>query len=127
MEMDVIENNGKCAMASTVHTFATDGSPGDQDCDRWGCQVSAMLPSEVFHVKAYFLSDGSMVTSLNGQNLTDYSPYPSDASNQVVVATMQSVGAAIESSQWSGWAPEGPSGGCPTGGDLESSWSPSPT
>ena len=122
MEMDVIENNGKCAMATTIHTFATDGQPGDQDCDRWGCQVSALLPSAVFHVKASFGADGSLSVSLNdGKKMTDYSPYPSDASNAVVVSTMSSVGAAIESSQWSGWAPPGPSGDCPSGGDLDSS------
>jgi hypothetical protein len=42
---------------------------------------------------------------LNGKPNNAYGPSPSAASNDVVVKTMQSIGACIESSQWFGWAP----------------------
>ena len=59
MEMDIIENNGKCLMATTVHTFQTDGQPNDSDCDRWGCTAAmALPPSHVFEIKAMFNLDG---------------------------------------------------------------------
>ncbi|GMI13817.1 hypothetical protein TrLO_g934 [Triparma laevis f. longispina] len=124
MEMDIIENNGKCAMQTTVHTFQTDGQPNNGDCDRWGCAASMPLPdSHVFEIKAMFNEDGSMDVFLDGALHTGYSlyPVPSDNSNSVVVSTMNSIGAVIESSQWFGWAPESDS--CPSGssGGLSSS------
>ena len=106
MELDVIENNGGCAMASTIHTFATDGRPGDEDCDRWGCQVVASLPADgAIRVRAEFARDGAVAVSLNGVANAPYAPSPSAASDAVVVDTMRRVGAVLESSQWFGWAP----------------------
>jgi hypothetical protein len=113
MEMDIIENNGHCAMATTIHTFATDGKPNNADCDRWGCGATEKLPSPKFHVKAEFGTDGSLTVSLNGVPNDKYNIKPSVASNQVVVNTMKSIGAVIESSQWFGWAPAEDQ--CPTG------------
>jgi len=122
MEMDIIEVNGKCAMASTIHTFATDGKPNDANCDRWGCGSVNTLPSASFTIRASFGHDGSLTVTMNDQPIKNYSPVPSAASNQVVVQTMQSVGAVIESSQWFGWAPA--KGQCPAGskGGLPNSY-----
>jgi len=113
MEMDIIENNGKCGMATTIHTYATDGRPNNGNCDRWGCGSDTKLPSSSFTVKASFATDGSLAVTLNGTPNTHYAPSPSSASNQVVIKTMQSIGAVIESSQWFGWAPMESS--CPSG------------
>jgi len=105
MEIDIVEVNGHCAAQSTVHTFATDGIPNNPDCDRWGCESHAILSGGKFHMKAEFGLDGSMTTFLDGRVLPDLSPPPSDASNKILVDTMNSLGGVIESSQWFGWAP----------------------
>ena len=105
MEMDIIEVNGKCAMASTVHTFATPGKPNNANCDRWGCASVNKLPASVFTIRASFAEDGTLSVTMNGNPIKGYSPIPSVSSNQVVVTTMKSIGAVIESSQWFGWAP----------------------
>jgi hypothetical protein len=113
MEMDIIEANGNCAMATTIHTFAKDGTPNNADCDRWGCGSGMNLPKTKFHIKAQFAMDGNLTVYLNGVANDHYNIVPSSDSNQVVVTTMQSIGAVIESSQWFGWAPSQSS--CPTG------------
>jgi hypothetical protein len=105
MELDLIEANGNCAMATTIHTFATDGKPNNPDCDRWGCGSTTKLPSGEFHLKAEFGLDGTTTVYLNGVANDHYNMQPSASSNDVVVKTMQSIGAVIESSQWFGWAP----------------------
>ena len=113
MEMDIIEVNGHCAMATTIHTFATDGKPNNADCDRWGCGSTNTLPNATFTIKANFGLDGSLKVTMNGSPIKDYNIVPSSASNAVVVKTMQTIGAVIESSQWFGWAPAEDQ--CPTG------------
>jgi len=113
MEMDIIEANGNCAMATTIHTFATDGKPNNGDCDRWGCGSGATLSGKKFHIKADFAQDGTLTVSMDGVPNNKYSPFPAGASNGVVVKTMSSIGAVIESSQWFGWAPA--QGSCPKG------------
>lgn len=122
MEMDIIENNGKCAMATTIHTFATDGKPNNADCDRWGCGSTNTLSSPAFRIKAMFGTDGSLTVLMNGAPINPYAITPSAASNEVVVNTMKTVGAVIESSQWFGWAPA--ESQCPSGdkGGLTSSF-----
>jgi len=64
-------------------------------------------------LKADFGIDGSVSVSLNGKPNAGYSPIPSQDSNKVVIKTMASIGAVIESSQWFGWAPA--AGSCPGG------------
>jgi len=113
MEMDIIEANGNCKMATTVHTFATDGKPNNQNCDRWGCGSTASLSGKKFHIKAEFAQDGTMTVTMDGVANNKYSPFPSSSSNDEVVKTMSSIGAVIESSQWFGWAPAQDS--CPKG------------
>jgi len=121
MEMDIIEVNGDCAMATTIHTFAADGTPNNANCDRWGCGSTNKLPASTFTIKAVFGQDGSMTITMDGKPINNYSPFPSSASNSVVIKTMQSIGAVIESSQWFGWAPAQDQ--CPAGdaGNLANS------
>eukprot|EP00937_MAST-01D_sp_MAST-1D-sp2_P005663 g5663.t1 len=114
MELDVIENNGQCAMATTLHTFATDGQPNNQNCDRWGCAAQVTHDGPRFSINATFGADGSVIITRNGKPNPPYAPSPSSDSDNVVVKTMQSIGAVLESSQWFGWAPAESS--CP-GGD----------
>jgi hypothetical protein len=113
MELDLIEANGNCKMATTLHTFATDGQPNNHNCDRWGCGSQATLSGKKFHMKAEFGEDGSTVVYMDGVPNNNYGPSPSSDSNAVVVKTMNSIGAVIESSQWFGWVPAQDS--CPRG------------
>jgi hypothetical protein len=113
MEMDIIEANGICKMATTIHTSPIDGKPDNRDCDRWGCQSMATLERQKFHIRAEFDEDGKLRVTMDGVANDQYSPFPSFSSNDEVVKTMNCVGAVIESSQWFGWAPAHDS--CPKG------------
>ena len=96
MELDLLENNGKCLLATTLHTFATDGTPNNRNCDRWGCGSTATLPSSgKFHIRSTFGDDGSVTVFLDGVQNNQYSPQPSDSSKKVVQRTMASVGAGM--------------------------------
>ena len=78
MELDIIENNGQCGMATTIHTFATDGLPNNQNCDRWGCVSFSFLPDDkVFTVRSEWSETGDMTVFLNGVENASYSPLPS--------------------------------------------------
>jgi len=113
MEMDIIEANGNCAMATTVHTFPTDGKPNNPDCDRWGCQSTRTLSGNKTHIQAQFAKDGTMTVLVDNVPNNQWNTKPSNASNQKVVSTMTTIGAVIESSQWFGWAPQADA--CPKG------------
>jgi hypothetical protein len=115
MELDVVEANGKCAMQTTVHTFEVDGAYDDSNCNRFGCQSSMHLASTRFRIEASWDQAGIMTVLVDGVHNDDLFPFPSDASNDVVVETMKSVGAVIESSQWYGWVPL--ENECPTAGE----------
>ena len=99
-------------LATTLHTFATDGKPNNRNCDRWGCQAQTKLPqSGKFHIRSDFGHDGrcffltarlrklpnpnldwSVTVFLDGVPNSGYSPVPSGSSNQVVVKTMSTIG-----------------------------------
>lgn len=113
MELDIIEANGNCKMATTLHTFPTDGTPNNPNCDRWGCGSTATLSGQKFHIKADFAQDGTLTVYMDGKANDHYSPFPGSGSNAEVVKTMNSIGAIIESSQWFGWVPAQDS--CPRG------------
>jgi len=105
MELDIIENNGRCSLASTIHNLPNDGTPNNQNCDRWAYVSSLRLPSNdnmTFAVVASFGEDGSITVEVDGQSSDSFNPFPSSDSNEVVVENMKSVGAVIESSQWFG-------------------------
>lgn len=122
VEMDIIENNGNCAMATTWHTCATNNPSGLQcasegDCNQGGCAGHMQLPGGLFHVRADFGLDGAMTVRLNGA-VVDVS-VPSTAPGQRVAQVMSTRGAMFHSTQWQGWVPSGWS--CPAGGDLDAS------
>lgn len=119
MEMDILENNGKCKMASTWHSAG--GTGGDKGyCDAWGCAAMADLPSSgKFHIKSTFSAEGDWETTLDGVAVNGWgSEKPVDKDREIVKSTMSSIGGVIESSQWTGWVP---GDGCPTGGDVSKS------
>jgi len=118
MELDIIEANGQCYFASTWHTVPGFNGGG---CDAGGCAYDGALPGTNFHMKSVWSDTGDWLTYMDDQPLhvNNYEKNTlSDADRQVVMDTMNNVGAAIESSQWQGWVP-GTS--CPGGGDLASS------
>merc|ERR1712224_594478 len=104
---DMVEYNGNCMLATTTHTHATDGVVGNRDCDKWGCASKVSLPGTPVRVKGAFAEDGTLAVYVNGVANNRYAPVPSNASNAVVVATMERIGAVLVSSQWhsSGWVP----------------------
>merc|ERR1712039_514267 len=99
--------NGRCKMASTWHSAG--GTGGDKGyCDAWGCAAITDLPSSgKFHIKSAFSAADNWG-----------SEKPVDKDKEIIKITLSSVGAVIESSQWTGWVP---GDGCPTGGDLSKS------
>eukprot|EP01004_Peranema_trichophorum_P003138 NODE_2143_length_1672_cov_100.601033_g1832_i0.p1 GENE.NODE_2143_length_1672_cov_100.601033_g1832_i0~~NODE_2143_length_1672_cov_100.601033_g1832_i0.p1 ORF type:complete len:456 (-),score=103.54 NODE_2143_length_1672_cov_100.601033_g1832_i0:239-1606(-) len=107
MELDFLENNGKCVGNTALHMFPTDGRAGNANCDRWGCNsVTAKYSNPAnLHFRAEVGNDGYVKVFVNGAPNTNYGPQPSGEANNVVVRTMQTIGAVIESSQWFGWVP----------------------
>jgi len=114
MEMDIVENNGNCLSATTIHTWYS----WDGGCDRGGCQAK-MHSSGKRQFKAAFSSSGRMTVTIGGQANDGYSPYPDSGSDQFVQETMQSIGAVLISTQWTGWVPG--DNECPSGGSLDGS------
>jgi len=100
MEMDIIEVNGNCWMSTVWHTNP-DMNGG---CDQWGCFAETAINNK-FSVRAEFSNDGFMTTYVNGEELSGLRPYPSADEVGIVKETMASVGVALWSSQWYGWAP----------------------
>lgn len=115
VELDLVENNGNCLLATTTHTHATDGVTGNRNCDKWGCASKISLPGAPVHMKGTFAQDGKLVVYVDGVANDQYHPLPSNESNAVVVETMERLGAVIVSSQWfsSGWVPG--KADCPAG------------
>lgn len=116
MEMDIIENNANCAMATTWHTDP-DHNGG---CDEGGCAGHSQLPGGVFKMRAEFSTDGTMKTFLDGKEVkVGGSSSVLDKAKGIVVKTMKAKGAMFHSTQWQGWVPSG--SGCPAKGDLKKS------
>lgn len=102
MEMDIIENNGHCCGASTVHTWPNKNG----GCDENGCVGSYNLPNGgVFEVKADFSSDGWMAIRIGGGGEVGYYPAPEANTKNYVQMIMETKGAMIQSTQWKGWTP----------------------
>lgn len=112
MEQDIYEANGGYNLATTWHTWFNHNG----GCDQGGCGAALSLGGK-FHVKAEFGTDGWMHTYFNGNEITNFSPYPSDNARESVRDTMSRVGVAFQSSQWTGWVP----GSDATTGDLDNS------
>jgi len=117
MEWDIDENNGNCAMQTTLHTWPNHNG----GCDQGGCEANTHIGTTV-HIKASMSTEGYPTINVNGNDVNGYNPAISASSAAYVVTTMQERGAAIWSSQWVGWVPvenECPSGA--TQSDLDSS------
>ena len=99
MELDMMENNGNCYFVTTWHTSTGTNTGG---CDEWGCSAATPTSGSVT-VRAEFSLGGFMQVYHNGEDVSDYSPYPDDSATATIVSTMKSIGAALWSSQWEGW------------------------
>jgi hypothetical protein len=96
MEMDIIETNGNCAMATTWHTDP-DHRGG---CDEGGCAGHSQLPGGVFKMRAEFSTDGTMKTILNGKEVKVRGPLLAlDKAKGIVEKTMKTTGAIFHSGQ----------------------------
>jgi hypothetical protein len=100
MELDMVENNGKCGGQTTWHVWGNHQGGCDQD----GCHANYGLPNCKFHMKTEFGSDGSITQYKDGQAL---SISISDSEKAQIKSNMESTGAAIASTQWgNGWVPD---------------------
>jgi len=113
MEMDIMENNGNCLTATTWHTWPN----YDGGCDCNGC-VGTAYASNRRTMKAEFSGDGWMVTTIDGNRVEVNNPTPSDSAKNYVAQQSRAIGLQFQSSQWTGWVPDG---NCPGGGWLDGS------
>jgi alpha-galactosidase len=112
MELDIIENNGKCLGRTTWHVWGNK----DGGCDQNGCYGEYHIDDCKFHMRTEFGADGSLTQYRNGQVVQINGPSGSEK-NQIV-QNMQSTGASIASTQWTGWVPD--DGSCGGLGDSNS-------
>lgn len=98
MELDILEANGYCGGATTIHAVPGHGG----GCDAGGCQETYSFNSRTFHVRADWSENGDMITTIGGNRVQ----VPTDAGTRKrIVETMLTTGAVVQSSQWSGWVP----------------------
>lgn len=105
MELDFLEVNGFCCSATTLHTFA---GPGNDQCSAWGCNIVQDFNGRTsFHMKVYFDLDGQMTATRDGQDINNNNLHPTPKLNDwaVIKSSLETRGAIIYSSQWSGWQP----------------------
>ena len=108
MELDMIENNGKCLGRTTWHVWG-DKAGG---CDQNGCFGEYKLDDACkFHMRTEFGEDGSLTQYRNGE-IIPIGIAPRE--NNEIKSTMERVGSAIASTQWEGWVPD--DGSCPPSG-----------
>jgi len=80
---------------------------------KYNKKTSITITHTIQQIRSEFSRDGDVIVYIDGVANHNYSPYPSSESQNVVVSTMNSIGAVIESSQWYGWVPG--QSECPTG------------
>jgi len=117
MELDIIEANGNCGGATTLHTYSGSGWP---KCDNGGCQALYNFHGKTkMHIKTEYDTSGVMTVYIDGKAIgyDQMSPKPDGSANSVIAETMKRVGVVFQSSQWGGWVPEVRCGG---GGDEAS-------
>lgn len=101
MELDIIENNGKCLGRTTWHVWGNK----DGGCDQNGCYGEYHFDDGCqFHMRTEFGEDGSLIQYKNGQVINIKGP--SDIEKNQIKQNMESTGAAIASTQWKGWVPD---------------------
>lgn len=118
MEIDWVENNGKCVAATTIHTKVGTGNDG---CNSWGCR-KVWKTGASYTLKITYDSYGGFKVYKNGIfafSSDDLLPKPTLAELQVIVDNYIKSGTVVYSSQWQGWVPARES--CPTGGSLSTS------
>jgi len=110
MELDIIENNGKCLGQTTWHVWGNK----DGGCDQNGCYGQYHLDDSCqFHMRTEFGEDGSITQYRNGL-IVQVNGGPSGNEKEQIRQNMESTGAALASTQWTGWVPDDGSCG---GGD----------
>jgi hypothetical protein len=112
MELDIWEGNGNQNGATTLHTWFNH----DGDCDQGGC-ASEFSGGGSMHFRVNWDENGFMHTSINGQENSNFSPYPSQNAIDNMRDTMSKVGVVFVSTQWTGWVP----GAGSVKGDLDNS------
>jgi len=108
MELDIDENNGNEIGQTTWHIWGnTSGG-----CDQNGCLGQYWLNPCKYHMRTEFAEDGDIKQFVNGVEIKidRYGPLGDhaslgDAEKAEIVNQMNSNGAAIMSTQWSGWVP----------------------
>jgi len=100
MELDIVENNGKCGGRTTWHVWGNKQGGCDQD----GCYADFHIDDCKFHMRTEFGADGSLTSYRNGQVLSISGP--SDSEKAQIKSNMESTGASIASTQWKGWVPD---------------------
>jgi len=103
MELDIDENNGNQNGRTTWHTWGNK----DGGCDQDGCYADFSLGGDCkYHMRTEFGSDGGITQYRNGAvlNVNQHGGLGSAEKNQIV-QTMNNQGAALISTQWSGWVP----------------------
>lgn len=100
MELDIAENNGNTNGQTTWHTWYNH----DGGCDQDGCYGS--YSGCKFHIRTEFAEDGGLKQFINN-NEVPINQHGSlgSAEKGEIVKQMNSNGAAIMSTQWSGWVP----------------------
>jgi len=102
MELDIIENNGKCLGQTTWHVWGNK----DGGCDQDGCYGQYHLDDTCqFHMRTEFHEDGS-ITQYKNDQVIQVNGGPSDTEKNQIKQNMESTGAAIASTQWTGWVPD---------------------
>merc|ERR1712194_916702 len=113
MELDIIENNGNCLGQTTWHVWGNK----DGGCDQNGCYGQYHFDDGCqFHMRTEFGEDGSMTQYKNGQGI-EGNGGPSEGEKNQIKQNIEDTGAAIASTQWTGWVPDdGSCGGSDSNG-----------
>jgi len=102
MELDIIENNGRCLGQTTWHVWGNK----DGGCDQNGCYGQYHLDDGCqFHMRTEFHEDGGITQYRNGQ-VIQVNGGPSGNEKNQIKQNMESTGASIASTQWTGWVPD---------------------
>lgn len=120
-ELDIIESNGGCCAATTVHT-----APGasSQYCSEWGCQTVFNYNAKTnFKMKVSFNTEGVMTVSRDGVSIptSAYKPQPKSSDWAMIKRAFETNGAILYSSSWVGWVPTTSQCPSPSNPDLQSS------
>jgi len=104
MELDIDENNGNQNGATTWHVWGNK----DGGCDQNGCVGLYRIDDSCkYHMRTEFHEDGGLTQYRNG-NVIQVNGGPSSNEKNQIQSTLSRLGAAIISTQWTGWVPSPP-------------------